>query len=141
MTLVLDSGVVYAYYDRDDDWHPGSRGLLDAEPGPLALPAVVLPEVDHLLGTRIGLAAQRALYEDVVEQVYLVVDLDTAGYRRIQELNHRYPDLGLGFVDAAVVAICERMQVRTLATTDRRHFPAISKDVALKLVPEPPHPS
>ena len=31
----------------------------------------------------------------------------------------------LGFVDATIVAIAERLKVRTLATTDRRHFAAI----------------
>lgn len=135
MTLLLDTGAVYAYYDRDDSWHRPVRAAIDAEPGPLVLPAVVLPEVDHLLGSRIGNDAQLALYADVVEQVYLVVDLATAGYRRVLELNQRYADLRLGFVDAAVAARSEQLRVHRLATTDRRHFPAIASDVPLELVP------
>jgi len=31
----------------------------------------------------------------------------------------------LGFVDATIVAVAERLKVRTLATTDRRHFGAV----------------
>lgn len=138
MTLLLDTGAVYAYYDRDDGWHRAMRAAIETEPGPLALPAVVLPEVDHLLGARIGPQAQLALYDDVAEQVYLIVDLAVGGYRRVGELNRRYADLRLGFVDAAVAALSEQLRVSRLATTDRRHFPAISPDVPLDLVPPPP---
>jgi predicted nucleic acid-binding protein len=47
----------------------------------------------------------------------------------------RYPDIG--FVDASVVAIAERLRLRTIATTDRRHFGKIqpSHVKAFELVP------
>jgi predicted nucleic acid-binding protein len=32
----------------------------------------------------------------------------------------RYPDIG--FVDATIVAMAERLRIETIATTDRRHF-------------------
>lgn len=135
MPLLLDSGVVYAYYDRDDDWHGPVRDLLDAEPSTLLLPAVVVPEVDHLLARRIGPAAQEALYVDLVEQVYAVVDLAVGRLPRVLELHRRFADLRLGFVDAAVAALSEQLGVRRLATTDRRHFPAIAAEVRLELLP------
>ncbi|MBW3603392.1 MAG: PIN domain-containing protein [Actinobacteria bacterium] len=138
MALLLDSGVVYAYYDADDRWHETVRVLLDGESGPLVVPAVVIPEVDHLLGVRIGHAAQLAMYEDLTAGVYLTVDLEAERYARILELNRRYADLMLGFVDAAVAALSEQLGLERLATTDRRHFPAIAGDVQLDLVPDPP---
>lgn len=137
MTLLLDTGAAYAYYDRDDSWHEAMRQVIDEEAGTLALPAVVIPEIDHLLGHRLGQSAQLALYDDIVEGVYLVVDLDMDRYRRVLELNRRYADLRLGFVDAAVAALSEQLGVRRLATTDRRHFPAIARDVPLDLLPVP----
>lgn len=136
MTLLLDTGAVYAYYDGDDSWHPAMRVAIDSEPGPLVLPAVVIPEVDHLLGARIGHPAQLALYTDIVNGVYLVVDLEQDRYRRVLELNQRYPDLRLGFVDAAVAALSEQLGVRRVATTDRRHFPVMGATVPLELVPD-----
>jgi predicted nucleic acid-binding protein len=135
LTLLLDTGAVYAYYDRDDSWHRAMRNAIDDEPGPLALPAVVIPEVDHLLGARIGQRAQLALYDDLAGGVYLIVDLELNRYQRVIELNRRYADLRLGFVDAAVAAVSEQLGVRRLATTDRRHFPAIGRDVPLDLLP------
>lgn len=138
MTLLLDTGAAYAYYDSDDSWHLAMRQVIDGETGTLALPAVVIPEIDHLLATRIGHSAQLAFYDDIVEGVYLVVDLDIDRYERVLDLNRRYADLRLGFVDAAVVAVSEQLGVRRLATTDRRHFPAIGRDVPLELLPVRP---
>lgn len=138
MALLLDSGVVYAYYDADDRWHTPCRSLLDGEQGPLVVPAVVIPEVDHLLGVRIGHHAQTAFYEDLVADVYLTVDLEPDRYTRVLELNRRYAGLALGFVDGALAALSEQLGQRRLATTDRRHFPAIVGDVPLELVPSPP---
>ncbi|MGQ0573111.1 MAG: type II toxin-antitoxin system VapC family toxin [Pseudonocardia sp.] len=140
MTLLLDTGAVYAYYDGDDTWHPAMLAEIDAEPGPLVLPAVVIPEVDHLLGARIGQAAQLALYTDITDGIYLVVDLEQERYRRVLELNRRFSDLRFGFVDAAVAALSEQLGVRRVATTDRRHFPAIGAAVPLELVPANPVP-
>lgn len=135
MTLLLDSSAVFAYYVGDDRWHASMRAEIDAEPGELVLPAVVVPEVDHLLGVRVGRQARLALYQDIVDGVYLVADLDPDRYGAVRDLNVQFADLDLGFVDAAVATLSQQLGVRRLATTDRRHFPAIAKTVPLELVP------
>lgn len=43
--------------------------------------------------------------------------------RRMTLLMSNYPDLG--FIDASVVAIAERLAIETIATTDRRHFTGV----------------
>lgn len=135
MAVVLDTGILYAYYDRDDRWHPPSRQLLETERGGLVVPAPVIPEVDHLLGHRLGTAAQEEFYRGLVAG-YFVADLPREGYDRVLDLNRRYRDLGLGFVDAAVLAIAERLGLGRIATADRRHFGAVRIDIPLELVPE-----
>jgi predicted nucleic acid-binding protein len=42
---------------------------------------------------------------------------------RAAALMTAYPEIG--FVDASVVALAERLRLRQIATTDRRHFAAI----------------
>ncbi|HXG69803.1 MAG TPA: PIN domain-containing protein, partial [Gemmatimonadaceae bacterium] len=42
---------------------------------------------------------------------------------RAAELLEQYP--AIGFVDATVVAIAERLKLSSIATTDRRHFASI----------------
>ena len=41
------------------------------------------------------------------------------------ELIETYADLGLGTVDASVIATAERLDVPTIATLDRRHFTVV----------------
>jgi predicted nucleic acid-binding protein len=38
MSVLLDSGIVYAYYDRSDRWHARARTLLEGEQRGLILP-------------------------------------------------------------------------------------------------------
>lgn len=48
-----------------------------------------------------------------------------------------YADLGLGFVDASVVAVCERLDVARVATLNRRDFAVVrpAHCEAFELVP------
>jgi predicted nucleic acid-binding protein len=52
----------------------------------------------------------------------VVEDLTTGDYARVRELCDRYADADIGFVDAAVLAVVERLGETKLATLDRRHF-------------------
>jgi predicted nucleic acid-binding protein len=63
-----------------------------------------------------------ALLADVEAGAYGVVDLVASDYRRISDLCDRYADADIGFVDAAVMAIVERLDEPKLATLDHRHF-------------------
>jgi len=75
MALLLDTGILYAYYDRSDDWHARARSVVRAGAGALMVPAVVIPEIDHLLGRRLGAKARQTFYRGLIEGAYDVVDL------------------------------------------------------------------
>ena len=49
MALICDTGGVYALYDADDAQHAAVREVVEAEPGPLFLPVILLAEIDYLL--------------------------------------------------------------------------------------------
>ena len=55
----------------------------------------------------------------------MVDDLTAIDYRRIGEPCDRYAEADIGLVDAAVMAIVERLDEPKLATLDRRHFSLI----------------
>jgi predicted nucleic acid-binding protein len=40
----------------------------------------------------------------------------------VAELIDIYQDLGLGLVDASVIAVAERLEITQIATLDHRHF-------------------
>lgn len=53
------------------------------------------------------------------------VDLEPEDYSRAADLVGIYRDLPLGFVDAAVVALAERLDADSVLTTDRRDFSVV----------------
>jgi uncharacterized protein len=136
MSLLVDTGILYAYYDRSDRWHTRARALLQGARHGLILPAPVIPEVDHLLRQRLGARSRLTFYEGIVGGYYLVADLPAESYGRVVELNRRFEDLDLGFVDAAIVALAETLGVSRIATTDRRHFGPLAEALSLDLVPD-----
>lgn len=135
MSVVLDTGIVYAYYDRSDRWHSRARDLLQGQERALILPAPVIPEIDCLLGRRLGDASRMAFYTGITDGHYFVADLPMQGYARVRDLNQQFEDLALGFVDAAVMAIAEDLEVRRIATIDRRHFGPLAAQFSLELLP------
>lgn len=122
MALILDTGPLYASLDRSDQDHAACRALIEATDEPLVIPAPVLVEVDYWIHQRLNPGALVALLADIEVGAYQVVDLIRADYTRVRELCDRYADADVGFVDAAVLAVVERLGEPKLATLDRRHF-------------------
>jgi predicted nucleic acid-binding protein len=136
MALLLDTGVLYALADRDDAWHKRCRRLLASANDLLLVPVTVLPEVCYLLHARLGPLAERRFLASVAAGELAVEDLGDSDTRRCVEILERYP--AIGFVDASIVAMAERLGLSTIATTDRRHFGALRPRhvAAFRLVPE-----
>jgi len=81
----------------------------------------VLVELDHF----VPLAAFTSFLDDVRRGAFVIEDLQPRDYVRIGELLSAYADLRLGFVEAAVLAVVERLGERQVATLDRRHFAVV----------------
>ena len=135
MPLLLDTGFIYALADRDDSWHARATAFLRKAREVLLVPAPVLPEVAYLLRERLGPAAEREFVLSIATGEMEVESLTQADYRRCAALMERYTRIG--FVDAAVVAVAERLRLRAIATTDRRHFSVVrpAHVAAFDLVP------
>lgn len=123
MPLVVDTGVLYALADSDDRWHARAVELLEQCGDILLAPITVLPEACYLLATRLGARAEQSLLASVAAGEIAVDHLGPEDLSRASEIMVRYPSIG--FVDATVVALAERLKVTAIATTDRRHFEAI----------------
>jgi uncharacterized protein len=125
VALILDTGPLYASLDRSDNDHLACRRLIESTTELLVIPAPVLVEVDFWIHRRLHQGVLLALIDDIKEGAYRVEDLTATDYRRVHELCDRYADLDIGFVDAAVMAIVERLGEPKLATLDQRHFSAV----------------
>lgn len=122
MTLIVDTGVLYASLDRRDPDHESCRDLIESFAESLVVPAPVLAEVDYFMSRQGGSKAMARLIRDVHAGAFAIEDLAIDDYARVAEVLDRYSDLDVGFVDAAVLAVIERLGERRLATLDRRHF-------------------
>lgn len=122
MALILDTGPLYASLDRSDQDHAACRALIEGANEPLVIPAPVLVEVDYWIQQRLNPGTLVALLADIEAGAYVIENLTRADYTRVRELCDRYADADVGFVDAAVLAVAERLNEPKLATLDRRHF-------------------
>ena len=120
MALVLDTGVILAALDGADAHHEACSDLLWKARERRVVPAPVLPEVDHLARTHLGPDAFSTFLRG--RDSYDIEEMSTADYVRVEALLATYRDLNVGFVDAAVLAIVERLGETKLATLDHRHF-------------------
>ncbi len=125
MTLVLDTGVVVALVDADDRHHTRCVAVAEATHESLVVPGATLPEIDYHLRKRGLMDGWTAFVEDVAAGAYRLHWPDEASVTRAAELEVRYADLGLGFVDASVIVTCETLGETKVATLDRRHFSVV----------------
>jgi predicted nucleic acid-binding protein len=118
--LLLDTGPLYALADADDDWHSRVREFLKLERQSLLVPVTVIPEAAYLMRKRLGAEAEIQFAESLAYGEIAVENLTQRDLARCAELLHVYGFLG--FVDASIVAMAERLKLPSLVTTDRRDF-------------------
>ena len=98
------------------------RRFLAADGEMLVVPITVLPELDYLLGTRLGVRAQLAALRSLRAGEFRLEAVHDADLIRCIELMEQYADSAIGLVDASIVAVAERLSIRRIVTFDRRHF-------------------
>ena len=122
MTALLDTGFLYALFDNDDQHHADVEAVvaqLSFEP---LLPTVVLVELAYLLQARLGHDAMRNVIRQLVSSSIPMICLTPEDLSRIHSLLEIYADASLDFVDAAIVSLAERLDIRCIFTVDRRDF-------------------
>jgi predicted nucleic acid-binding protein len=122
VAAIIDSSAVIAAVDRHDPAHDAVAGSLANERSSIVVPVVTLPEIAFLVQTRHGAAQAASVVDRIVHGRWPVVGLETADLHRAVELMSRYADARIGFVDAAIAALAERLGTVRIYTLDRRDF-------------------
>ena len=133
----VDTGVIFALADQSDAWHTRCVRYLDKFRGTLVVPCAVIPEACYLLNSYLGPSAESAFLRSLSERELLVDNFAAEDLNRCLELLGKYQDLNLGFVDASLIAMCERRKISTILTTDRKHFSVVRSklDTPFQLLP------
>ena len=137
--LICDTGAIVDYLVKSATDHRLFRDAINRA-RTRYVPALVLAEVDYFL--RDQRPATRVFMQDLASGAftYAPSTLDQLG--RAMEIDRRFADLGLGLVDASIVALGEDLGIRRLATRDVRHFGAVRlrDGSAFRLVVHPDNP-
>lgn len=133
--IVADTGAVYALVDARDRNHRILRALFESDPDAWVLPWAILPEVDYLVGKRLGAKVEEAFLGDLAEGRFAVAWGDEGDLVEAQRICRRHYSLRLGLVDAVVMAVAERLGAAAIATLDVRDFGAVKLKGEPKLYP------
>ncbi len=133
--IVADTGAILALLDADEKHHRPLRQSFEASRGGWVLPWAILPEVDYLAATRLGVAVEQAFLADLAEGAFAIEWGCGEDLARAHELARRHKALQLGLVDAVVIAVAERLKAEAIATLDVRHFGSVPIRGNPKLLP------
>lgn len=122
-----DTGPVVAAANRRDRAHDLAAALVTQLGRELVILDPVIVEVDQLLRARVNREAGAAFLASVAAGEHVVEFMTQGLLRRAAEIDARYRDIDLGFVDAAIMAYAERHELPIL-TFDFEDFRAAPPD-------------
>lgn len=124
-SAVVDTGIIYALADTKDSWHERAVDFVEAFDGRLIIPSTIIPEACYLLNTFLGQSAETGFINSLLKRELTIEHFKDSDLARCVELLKKYGDSNIGFVDASLIAVAERLKIPKIITTDRRHFSII----------------
>lgn len=121
MAALFDTGFLLAVIDADDNLHAACAAALESETNPV-LPDVVLPELAYLILRELGYPTLSSFLRSIATGELLLAQSTPQDLSRAADLLEKYADNKVDFVDCAIVAMAERLNVTKVLTVDRRHF-------------------
>jgi len=122
VAAIVDTSVLYALTDRAEPSHAACVAAIRDELEAIIVPQVALPEACYLIGSRLGATVEATFVGGLASSDWALEPLSSGDLARVVSLLQTYAQADIGFVDAAVVAIAERLAVRRIFTLDRRDF-------------------
>ncbi len=120
--MIVDTSAILAFFDRDEPDHEALAAVLSQSSEPLVVSPYVIAEVDYLIGTRLGVAAEIAALRELAGGAWDLATIDSIDLARTVPIIERYADHAIGVADASNVVLADRYRTTTVATLDRRHF-------------------
>jgi hypothetical protein len=122
LKVLLDSGFLVALYAPSTSAHARVRQVIIDTEADFILPNVVLTEVAYLLNREGGTRALVTFLEDVAEAGFVFEMVRQDDLRRVTEIMTKYHPTRFDFVDCALVALAERLNISHICTLDYRDF-------------------
>jgi uncharacterized protein len=120
--VIVDTSAILAFFDSREPLHDAVADVLTSARGLLVISPYVLAEVDYLVATRHGLAAELAVLDELTGGAWELASLDASALQETRAIVEKYADQNIGLADASMVLLAERYRTREIVTLDRRHF-------------------
>jgi uncharacterized protein len=124
--IILDTSGLVAAYGRDQAQAKDVLKVLRDDPGPLVLSPFVLAELEYLITSRLGVAAELNMLEDVAGGVYRLAEFTQRDVAQARSVVATYSGLKIGLADASVVTLAAQHATTRVLTLDLRHFRAMT---------------
>lgn len=121
MKVVLDTSVVVALAVADEPDHEAVRNWVMTQDEELVTTPLALAEIDHVVERRAGRAVADRVLADFHEEAYRVRWWAQALPDSLAVLRSE-AKIGIGLVDASLVALAQHLRTTRVATLDHRHF-------------------
>lgn len=121
MALLVDTSCLYALLDKDDKNHRKIVSFVKKIDETILVPDVILPELSYLINKFLGVDVEVRFLLSLAQGEVGVEFFAFSDLERVVDLISTYKDEEIGFVDATIVAMAERLNITKILTFDN-HF-------------------
>ena len=129
MSILVDTGVFYAFYNKKDIHHLDSICILvhamEGRWGRIYVTNLIVAETVTLLRYRISLNAAISFLEALRKSGITILFMDETAYNEAIKILKKYSDKQLSFADAFSINVLSELKINYLATYDERSFKGI----------------
>jgi len=119
--VLIDSGPLIALFDADDRWHGTVKNFLKDFHGELITSAANVTEAAWIT-SQLAPGCFDGLMDWLAKGAVAIHNVETVDLSRVRQLTAKYRDLDPDFADLALIALAERIGVRSVLTVDNRDF-------------------
>lgn len=124
--LLVDTNVWFETIDDRNRDYTRCVTALTNNVGQLATLVTVVTETAWMIEDRFGPEAETKFLRTVTTpEAVTLIDMTPEDWTRVIELVDSYQSLGLGTVDASIIAVAERLKITTIATLNHRDFAVV----------------
>ncbi|MDD5621989.1 MAG: PIN domain-containing protein [Actinomycetota bacterium] len=125
MQIILDTSAVIGLMDKKYIKHEYLKKIFMGKDNLYILPSTTIGEICYMLNSRFGNKIELIFLQEIIKSSFQLELLKDTDILRIIEVLKKYDTLDIGYVDASIVAIAERLKINKILTLDRKHFEII----------------
>lgn len=122
MAVLIDTSFLVAAASSKDTHYLAARRAMQTLVDTRIIPAPVLPEMFYMLTQRASYQVPSQMFKTIRTGAFQIEALTPDDMRRMQEIMAQYVDNQFDYVDTAIMAISERLNITEIYTFDRRDF-------------------